>query len=119
MSVGGSSLFQITIVPSLPSPSWEITVTGNVLPLPPGTYPFSTTLNDPTALRAAFDSRSGGTVTAYYATSGELVITSSSPFVVRGSMRFTAANGPGSSAAQTMTVESTLSAACLLDGMCQ
>jgi len=118
---GNASLFQIVVTPSISETTpWEISVAAPVPRLAVGTYPFTTPGSpSPIALEATFGTRNGTTGTTYLATSGELVITSSSPLVVRGTIHFTASTTPGSSTAPAVTVESDFTATCLLAGECQ
>ena len=118
VSSGGTSLFQILLAPTAASTttSWQVQVANYSGRLPVGTYqllPLSASSTNPTA---SFYYTTGGSMTMYNATSGELVITASSPSAVRGTFHFTGANVAGSG---TVTADGAFNASCVPGMACQ
>jgi hypothetical protein len=119
MSSNGTSLFQILLAPTSAASvttSWQVQVVNYSGRLPVGTYqllPLSASSTSPTA---SFYYTTGGSMTMYNATSGELVITASSPSAVRGTFHFTGADVGG---AGTVTAEGAFNASCAPGMSCQ
>jgi hypothetical protein len=110
---GDLHFFEITVLSSLGrDPAWELVLSSSTPRLPVGTYTF--TQSPGATVYATY--LVGGPVThdVYYATSGELVITSSSTSAVRGTIHLTGTSGTGA----TVTVDGTFTAKCLADGFC-
>jgi hypothetical protein len=119
VSVGGTSLFQIAVQPATPSSSgvWQLQIVRYAARPTVGTYQLtelSTSSQDPTA---NFYYTVSGTMEMFTATSGELVITSSSTTAVRGTFTFTAEST--TSSARTVTVQGTFAAMCPPGAACQ
>jgi hypothetical protein len=119
VSSGGTSLFQIVVVPvsQTVTASWQLQIVNYSGRLAVGTYqlsPLSVSSPDPTA---NFYYTSAGTMTAFSSTSGELVITSSSSSSVRGTFTFTATNAAGS--ASSVTAHGSFNAQCAPGTTCQ
>ena len=115
-SSGGTSLFQIMLTPTTATTVWQVQVVNYSGRLPVGTHqllPLSASSTSPTA---SFYYTTGGTMTMYNATSGELVITASSQSAVRGTFHFTAANVNGTG---TVTADGTFNASCAPGMACQ
>lgn len=97
ISSGGTSLFQIVVVPvsQTTAPIWQLQIANYSGRLAVGTYtlsPLSASSPDPTA---SFYYTTAGTMDMYNSISGQLVITSSSTSAVRGTFTFTATNASG------------------------
>ena len=116
MSSGGTSLFQIMLAPTTATTAWDVQVVNYSGRPAAGTYqllPLSASSTSPTA---SFYYPAGSTMTMYTATSGELVITESSPSAVRGTFHFTAANVSGTG---TVTADGSFNASCAPGMACQ
>jgi hypothetical protein len=118
VSSGGSSLFQVVIVPiSQSATTWQVQIANYSGRLAVGTYnllPLSAGGSSPTA---SLYYTSGATMQIFNSTTGELVITSSSATAVRGTFTFTAtdpAGGPG-----TVTAHGSFNAPCAPGITCQ
>jgi len=119
VSSGGTSLFQIVVVPvsQTVTATWQLQIVNYSGRLAVGTYqlsPLSVGSPDPTA---NFYYTNAGAMTAFSSTSGELVITSSSSSSVRGTFAFTAtpvAGGTGS-----VTAHGSFNAQCAPGTTCQ
>jgi hypothetical protein len=102
ISSGGTSLFQIVIAPITPSQTtWQVQIANYSGRLAAGTYtlsPLSPSSGLPTA---NFYYTSGAAMQMFNSTSGELVITSSSPSAVRGTFTFTATDPAGGTSSVT------------------
>ncbi len=112
VSVGGTSLFQIAVQPTVPSSGgvWQLQIVRYAARPAVGTYQLtelSASSQDPTA---NFYYTVSGTMEMFNATSGELVVTSSSTTAVRGTFTFTAESTTNS--ARTVTVEGAFAALC-------
>jgi len=116
-SSGGTSLFQVMVAPtSAAAAMWQLQIVSYTGRPAVGTYaisPLSASSTNPTA---NFYYASGGSMQLYIATSGQLVITTSSPSAVAGTFTFTATNtdGPG-----TVTAEGSFNAQCAPGTACQ
>jgi hypothetical protein len=119
VSVGGTSLFQIAVQPTAPSSGgvWQLQIVRYAARLPVGTYQLtelSASSQDPTA---NFYYTVSGTMEMFAATSGELIITSSSSTAVRGTFTFIAESTTNS--ARTVTVQGAFAARCPPGTTCQ
>lgn len=118
VSSGSTSLFQIVIAPvSQSATTWTLQIANYSGRLAAGTYslaPLSAGSVDPTA---NFYYSSGGTVQQFNSTSGQLVITSSSPSEVRGTFTFSAADP--SAATSTVSAHGSFTAQCAPGITCQ
>jgi hypothetical protein len=111
ISSGGTNLFQILIAPTSQSTTtWQLQIANYSGRPAAGTYNLSAlspSSSDPTA---NLYYTSGGTMQMFNSTSGQLVITSSSPSSVRGTFTFTATDPAGGAA--TVTANGTFNAQC-------
>jgi Family of unknown function (DUF6252) len=112
VSIGGTSLFQILVAPAgqATTNTWELQIANYSGRLAAGTYRLSAlspSSPDPTA---SFYYVNGGTMDLYNSTSGELVITSSSPSAVKGTFTFTATRA--GSTPSTVTAQGSFNAKC-------
>jgi len=112
ISIGGTNVFQIAVQPATQTDDdvWQLQIVRYAARPPVGTYQLvelSSSSSDPTA---NFVYMSGGTMELFTAVSGELVITSSSSSVVRGTFTFTAESTTNS--ARSVTVEGSFAAMC-------
>ncbi len=102
VSSGGTSLFQIVIAPiSASQTTWQLQIANYSGRLAAGTYnlaPLSPSSGLPTA---NFYYTIGASMQMFNSTSGELVITSSSPSAVRGTFTFTATDPVGGTSSVT------------------
>ena len=119
VSVSGMSLFQIAVQPAAPSSGsvWQLQIVRYAERPAVGTYQLtelSSGSQDPTA---NFYYTVSGTMEMFTATSGELVITSSSTTAVRGTFTFTAESTTNS--ARTVTVQGAFAAQCPPGTNCQ
>lgn len=111
VSSSGMSLFQIMVAPTsqTTTATWQLQIVNYSGRLAVGTYtlsPLSVSSGNPTA---NFYYTSGGTMEMFNATSGNLVITSSSSSAVRGTFTFTATNFDGTS---SVTAQGSFNAQC-------
>ena len=119
VSSGGTSLFQVVISP-LPQSgpdTWQLQIANYSGRLAVGTHtlsPLSAGSTDPTA---TFYHANSGVLNLFNSTSGQLVITSSSAWEVRGTFTFTATDAAGGTA--TVTVNGSFSAQCAPGTTCQ
>jgi hypothetical protein len=121
VSGGGSSLFQIFVVPVSVGPAtippWQLQIANYSGRPGVGTYslsPLSASSTNPTA---NFYYATGSTMDLYNSVSGELVITSSSPSAIRGTFTFTATNVSDGTA--SVTVNGSFNAPCAPGQTCQ
>jgi hypothetical protein len=121
ISSGGSSLFQVVVVPvsagQTTTPVWQLQIANYSGRPEVGTYdlsPLSASSTDPTA---NFYYATGSTIDSYNSVSGELIITSSSTSAVRGTFSFTATNVSGG--AGTVTVNGSFNAPCAPGMTCE
>jgi hypothetical protein len=117
-SVGGTNLFQIVVQPAAQTGDgvWQLQIVRYAERPAVGTYQIvelSSSSTDPTA---NFYYTTGGTMEMFAAVSGELVVTSSSPTVVRGTFTFTAESTTNST--RTVTVQGSFAAACPVGTTC-
>ena len=117
-SSGATSLFQILLAPTGVSTTTagEVQVVNYSGRLAVGTYPLLPLSASSTSPTASFYYTTGGSMAMYNATSGELVITASSPSAVRGTFHFTAANVGG---VGTVTADGAFNASCAPGMACQ
>jgi len=121
VSSGSTSLFQIVIAPvGQSSTSWNLQIANYSGRLATGTYnllPLSASSTNPTATLSYF---TGGTITptiqTFNSTSGQLVITRSSPSEIAGTFSFTAKETVGTS---TVSVNGSFNAPCAPGSVCQ
>ena len=119
VSSGGTSLFQILLAPATPTSattSWEIQVVNYAGRLAVGTYPLLPLSASSSSPTANFYYTTGGSMGMYESTSGQLVITESSPSAVRGTLHFTGTNVGGMA---TVTVDGAFNASCVPGLACQ
>lgn len=99
---GGTSLFQIVIAPvSTSATTWSLQIASYSGRPVSGTYtlgPLSASSTNPTA---NFYYTSGGSIQSFNSSSGQLVITKSSPSEVRGTFTFTATDPAGGTSSVT------------------
>lgn len=119
VTINGTSLFQIAVQPTTQSGGnvWQLQIVRYAARPSVGTYQItelSASSQDPTA---NFFYTSSGSMEMFAATSGELVITSSSTTAVRGTFSFTAASTANST--RTVTVEGSFAARCPPGTTCQ
>lgn len=96
-SSGGSNIFQILIVPlsRTPASGWQLQIVSYAGRPAPGTYALAPLSASPTQPTASFYVTTGGNMETFHSSSGELVVTSSSPTAVRGTFTFTATKDSG------------------------
>jgi hypothetical protein len=115
---GGTSLFQIALAPiSQSANTWTLQIASYSGRLAAGTYNLTALSPSSPNPTATFYYISGGNMQLFNSTSGQLIITSSSPSAVRGSFTFSAtdpAGGPG-----TVTAHGSFDAQCAAGTMCQ
>jgi len=118
ISSGGSSLFQVAIAPlSQGATTWSLQIASYAGRLPVGSYQLSAlsaSSPDPTA---TLYYTTGGNIQMFNSTSGQLVITSSSPSSVRGTFNFTGTDVAGGTA--SVTAHGTFNAPCAPGITCQ
>ncbi|MFL5639942.1 MAG: hypothetical protein ACJ78M_11245 [Gemmatimonadaceae bacterium] len=118
VSSGGTSLFQILVAPVSQSAAvWQLQIANYTGRLAVGTYnlsPLSASSSDPTA---NFYYTAAAAVQTFNSTSGQLVITSSSPSEVRGTFTFTATEASGGTG--TVSVQGSFTAQCAPGTSCQ
>jgi hypothetical protein len=112
VNVSGTDLFQIAVAPVTleGSTAWQLQIVRYAARPTIGIYQItalSSSSLDPTA---NFVYNASGTAEMFAATSGELVITSSSPNTVRGTFNFTATST--SSGGRTVNVQGSFAAMC-------
>lgn len=118
VSSGGTSLFQVAIAPlSQSATTWTLQIASYAGRLPVGTYQLSALSGSSTDPTATFYYTSGGNMQMFNSTSGQLVITSSSPSSVRGTFNFTGTDVAGGSA--SVTAHGTFNAPCAPGITCQ
>ena len=115
---GSTSLFQVVLAPlSQSANTWTLQIANYSGRLAVGTYNLtglSPSSQNPTA---TFYYINGGNMQGFNSTSGQLVISSSSPSVVRGTFTFTATDIAGGAA--TVTAHGSFDAQCAPGTMCQ
>lgn len=121
VSSGGTSLFQVAIAPvSQSSNIWTLQIANYSGRLPVGTYslmPLSASSTNPTANLSYITGGTGnGTVQMFNSTSGQLVITRSSPSEVQGTFTFSATETGGTG---SVTVHGSFKAPCAPGTVCQ
>jgi hypothetical protein len=119
ISSGGTSLFQIVVVPAsqATAATWQLQIVNYSGRLAVGTYQLSAlsaTSLDPTA---NFYYTSGGAMSMFNSISGQLVIISSSPSAVRGTFTFTGTSATGSTG--SVTANGSFNAQCAPGITCQ
>jgi hypothetical protein len=118
ISSGGTSLFQIVVTPvSQTATTWSLQIANYSGRLAAGTYDLLPPTGTPTAPTANFYYTSGGNIQIFSATSGQLVITSSSSSTVSGTFTFTATDPTGGTS--TVSVQGTFDARCPSGTACQ
>jgi len=118
ISNGASSLFQVAIAPlSQSATTWSLQIASYAGRLPVGTYQLSALSGSSTDPTATFYYTSSGNIQMFNSTSGQLVITSSSPSSVRGTFNFTGADVAGGSG--SVTAHGTFNAPCAPGITCQ
>lgn len=118
ISSGGTSLFQILVTPvSQTATTWSLQIANYSGRLAVGTYDLLPPTGTPTAPTANFYYTSGGNIQIFSATSGQLVITSSSSSTVSGTFTFTATDPTDGTS--TVTVQGTFDAPCSPGSTCQ
>ena len=111
ISSGGTSLFQILIAPTSQSgTTWQLQIANYSGRPAAGTYSLSALSPSSPNPTASLYYTSGGTMQMFNSTSGQLVISSSSPSSVRGTFTFTATDPAGGTG--TVTANGTFNAQC-------
>ena len=111
VSSGGTSLFQLVLAPiSQSANTWTLQIANYSGRLAAGTYSLTALSPSSPNPTATFYYISGGTMQAFNSTSGQLVITSSSRSVVRGTFTFTATDPAGGTG--TVTAHGSFDAQC-------
>ncbi|MEX2111209.1 MAG: hypothetical protein WD802_11425 [Gemmatimonadaceae bacterium] len=111
VSSGGTNLFQILIAPASQSTTtWQLQIANYSGRPAAGTYNLSALSPSSADPTASLYYTSGGTMQVFNSTSGQLVISSSSPSSVRGTFTFTATDPAGGTA--TVTANGTFNAQC-------
>lgn len=111
VSSGGTNLFQILIAPvSQSATTWQLQIVNYSGRPAAGTHNLSALSPSSTDPTASLYYTSGGTMQMFNSTSGQLVITSSSPSSVRGTFTFTATDPAGGTG--TVTASGTFNAQC-------
>jgi len=114
---GSTSLFQILIAPvSQTATTWSLQIANYSGRPAVGTYDLLPLSGSPTAPTANFYYTSGGTIQVFSATSGQLVITSSSSSTVSGTFTFTATDP--NNGTSTVTAHGTFDAKCAAGAGC-
>ena len=117
-SSGGSSLFQVAIAPlSQGATVWMLQIASYAGRPPVGTYQLSALSGSSTDPTATFYYGTSGNLQTFNSTSGQLVITSSSPSSVRGTFNFTGTDVGGGSG--SVTAHGTFNAPCAPGTTCQ
>ena len=115
---GTTSLFQILIAPAnQTATTWSLQIVNYSGRLAAGTYDLLPLSGTPTAPVANFYYTSGGIIQVFSATSGQLVITSSSSSSVSGTFTFTATDP--NNGTSTVTANGTFDAKCAAGAGCQ
>lgn len=118
VSSGGTSVFQILVAPiSQTATTWSLQIANYSGRLAVGTYNLLPLSGSPTAPTANFYYTSAGNIQIFSATSGQLVITGSSPSAVSGNFTFTATDP--NSGTSSVTVQGTFDARCPTGTGCQ
>ena len=118
ISSGGTSLFQVALAPlSQSANTWTLQIASYSGRLAAGTYSLTALSPSSPNPTATFYYISGGNMQMFNSTSGQLVISSSSTSVVRGSFTFTATDPAGG--AGTVTVHGSFDAQCAPGTTCQ
>jgi hypothetical protein len=119
MSSGDMRIFQLVVAPTSQGTTapWMVQIARYAERPPEGRYSLSGLSASSTDPTANFYVNNGGTTEMFNATSGELVITSSSPEVVRGTFSFTAASVTDTT--RQVTVEGAFAAQCPQGMTCQ
>jgi hypothetical protein len=118
VSSGGTSLFQIVLAPiSQSANTWTLQIANYSGRLTAGSYTLSGLSPSSPNPTASFYYISGGNMQLFNSTSGQLVISSSSPSAVRGTFTFTAADPAGGSG--TVTAHGSFDAQCAPGTTCQ
>jgi hypothetical protein len=118
VSTGGTSLFQLMIAPTsqTTAAAWQVQIVDYLGRPAAGTYTLSSLDASSTNPTANFYYTSGGSMRMFNATSGQLVITSSTATGVLGTYTFTALQVDGTS---TVTAQGSFNAQCAPGTACQ
>ena len=118
MSSGGTSLFQVALAPlSQSANTWTLQIASYSGRPAAGTYSLTALSSSSPNPTATFYYISSGNMQMFNSTSGQLVISSSSPSVVRGTFTFTATDPAGGSG--TVSVHGSFDAQCAPGTTCQ
>jgi hypothetical protein len=119
MSSGTTRLFQLVVAPANTSGTnaWSLQIVSTAGRPAAGTYQLSPLSGSGSNLTATFYYVNGGAIEMFNSTSGELVITSSSPSAVRGTIAFTGRAAIGGTS--TVTTEGAFNAPCAPGFGCQ
>jgi hypothetical protein len=120
VSSGGTSLFQILVAPvslSQTATTWQLQIANYSGRLAAGTYNLLPLSGSPTAPTANFYYTSNGNIQVFSATSGQLVITSSSSSTVSGTFTFTATDPTNGTS--SVTANGSFDAKCAPGATCQ
>ena len=121
-SGGGVDMFQIAVAPPTPSLDpdqrvvWQVQIARYARRPMPGTYQITPLSAGSTEPAATFFYTSEGTLELFGATSGEIVITSSSPTSVRGTFTFFATSATNET--RSVTVQGSFTAVCPAGATC-
>jgi hypothetical protein len=110
ISSGGIDLFQIAAAPTVGGGVWQLQIVRYAQRPAPGTYQLSGLSPSSPNPTANFYYGSGGSPELFNATSGELVIISSSTTAVRGTFTFTATSTTNGT--RSVTVQGSFAALC-------
>jgi hypothetical protein len=117
ISSGGTSLFQLVIAPlTQTAGTWQLQIANYSGRPATGTYALAPLSASPTAPTANFYYNSAGAIQLFNATTGQLVITSSSSTEVRGTFTFTATDAGGNN---SITAHGSFQAQCAPGTPCQ
>jgi hypothetical protein len=111
VNINGTDLFQIAVAPVTSGGApWQLQIVRYAERPTVGTYQLTGPSTSSTNPTASFVYNSAGTIESFSATSGQLVISQSSPSAVRGTFIFTATSA--ASSARTVTVQGSFVATC-------
>jgi hypothetical protein len=117
-SSGGLTLFQIVLAPvSQSANTWELQIANYTGRLQTGTYDLTALSASSTNPTATFVYINGSNIQTFNSTSGQLIITASTPTAVRGTFTFTATDPSGGSA--TINAHGSFDAPCAPGMSCQ
>jgi hypothetical protein len=112
VSIGGTNMFQIAVQPATSTGDavWQLQIVRYAERPPVGTYQLIELSSNSTDPTANFYYTNAGTMEMFAAVSGQLVITSSSPTAVLGTVTFTGVSTTSST--RSVTVQGSFAASC-------